>query len=72
VRGVFRLLRIFILVRKLNAVRIRREIIRKREISQSLDLRAPLEIVLDMLCDLRDRIDSSERKVIANLNYCIQ
>lgn len=30
VRGVFRLLRIFILVRKLNAVRIRREIIKKR------------------------------------------
>jgi len=68
---VIRLLRIFILVRKLNAVRIRREIIKKREITESLDLRAPLEIVLDMLCDLRDRIDSSERKVIGNLNYCI-
>ena len=68
---MIRLLRIFILVRKLNAVRIRREIIKKREITESLDLRAPLEIVLDMLCDLRDRIDSSERKVIGNLNYCI-
>jgi hypothetical protein len=30
IRGIFRLLRIFILMRKFNAVRIRREIIKRR------------------------------------------
>jgi hypothetical protein len=54
IRGIFRLLRIFILTRKLNAVRIRRDLIKKRMATTSFSLKPPLERVLEMLSDLRD------------------
>lgn len=59
IRGIFRLLRVFILIRKLNVVRVRREV-RKKNIYSSLgyDLRSPLEKVLEILTDLRDTLDS--------------
>ena len=72
IRGVFRLLRIFILVRKLNAVRVRREVHKKRDNLLELDLRAPLEKVLEMLNEIRDHIHPSEAKIIRNLGYCIE
>lgn len=64
IRGVFRLFRVLILIRKLNAVRIRRDI-RKRHISaHGYDIRSPLEKVMEILADFRDSIDVSEYKLL--------
>lgn len=71
-RGIFRLFRVFILFRKLHTVRIKSELRKKTHVTENLDLRAPLEIVLDMLYEFRDLVDPSERKIIGNLNYCIK
>ena len=57
IRGIFRLLRIFLLVRKLNALRILREVDKKRNDSQSTleyDIRSPLERVLQILGQIKD------------------
>ena len=61
IRGIFRLLRVFILIRKLNVVRMRREV-RKKIANTNIgyDIRSPLEKVLEILSDLRDSIDPSE------------
>ena len=72
IRGVFRLLRVFILVRKLNAVRLRREIMIKSTTSLGYDLRSPLEKVLEILNGLRDGLDNNEKKLVADINYCIK
>ena len=72
IRGVFRLLRVFILIRKLNAVRIRREMRKKITTQLGYDLRSPLEKVLDILNNLRDKLDPDEVKIIADLNFCIK
>jgi len=64
IRGIFRLLRIFILIRKLNTVRVRREVRIKTTTSLGYDLRSPLEKVLEILNGLRDSLDTSEKKVI--------
>jgi flagellin-specific chaperone FliS len=72
IRGIFRLLRIFLLIRKLDALRIKREFQKRKMISMGYDLRAPLEKVLEILNQLRDQIDTEEDKVIKDLNYCIK
>lgn len=36
------------------------------------DLRTPLDKVIEILNDLRDSVDPSERRVVADLNYCIK
>lgn len=72
IRGVFRLLRVFILIRKLNAVRIRREVRLKTVISNGYDIRSPLEKVMEMLNNIRDALDTSEIKMINDLNYCLK
>jgi hypothetical protein len=65
------LLRIFILIRKLNAVRVRREI-RNKKITLAYDMISPVEKVLEILNNLRDLIDPEEKKVVQELNYCIK
>ena len=72
IRGIFRLLRVFILIRKLNALRVKREVRRKRATTLGYDLRSPLEKVLEILTDLRDKMESTEERVIEDLNYCIK
>lgn len=59
IRSIFRLLRIFILVRKLNALRVKREIQKRQVIISGIDIRSPLEKVLDILNSLRDSIDEN-------------
>jgi hypothetical protein len=54
IRGIFRLLRIFLLVRKLNSLRIKRDLQKKKIITTGYDLRSPLERVLEILNELRD------------------
>lgn len=71
IRGIFRLLRIFLLVRKLNSLRVKRDIQKRKLTSNGYDLRSPLERVLEILNDLRDSVDTDETKIIQDLNYCI-
>lgn len=71
-RGIFRLLRVFILIRKLNIVRIRREVSKRSKSNLGYDIRSPLEKVLEILGDIRDVIDPSQDKMITDLNYCIK
>lgn len=54
IRGIFRLLRIFLLIRKLNTLRVKRAVQKRNELSQGYDLRSPLERVLEILNFLRD------------------
>lgn len=59
IRGIFRLLRVFILIRKLNAVRVRREHRKRFALNiGGYDIRSPLEKVLEILTDIRDSLDT--------------
>lgn len=49
IRGIFRLLRIFLLIRKLNTLRIKRDVQKRNQIHNGYDLRSPLEKVLEIL-----------------------
>lgn len=77
-RGLFRLLRIFLLFRKLNAMRILRDLDHRRKLAVVVPsqggygLKSPLERVLEILTKLRDQVDLSERTVISELAYCIR
>lgn len=72
IRGVFRLLRIFILIRKLNVLRVKRDLQRKKMLSVGYTFSTPLEKVLEILNDLRDKIDPVQLKIFEDLNYCIK
>ena len=72
IRGIFRLLRIFILIRKLNAVRVRREMRMKKNVGLIFGIQTPVERVLEILNSMRDMIEPSERKLIQDINYCIE
>ena len=72
IRGIFRLLRIFILIRKLNALRVKREAQKRKMTTLGYDLRSPLEKVLEILNEVRDSLDKSEERMIQDLNYCIK
>jgi flagellin-specific chaperone FliS len=72
IRGIFRLLRIFILIRKLNLLRIKRDIQKKKKISGTIDLRSPLERVLEILNELINKLDSNAGREIEDINYCIK
>ncbi|CDW90418.1 3 5-cyclic nucleotide phosphodiesterase family protein [Stylonychia lemnae] len=72
IRGIFRLLRVFLLVRKLNTLRVKRQIQLRQLTANGYDLRSPLERVLEILNGLRDQLDIEETKIIQDLNYCIK
>ena len=72
IRGLFRLLRVFILFRKINSIRMRAELMQKRHVSEGFDIRAPIEIVLEYLSEIKTLMDPRERRIIGNLNYCIK
>lgn len=59
-------------MRKLSTLKERREIHKRSKISIGLDLRSPLERVLEILNGLRDQIDTNEKKIVEDLNYCIK
>lgn len=72
IRGIMRLVRIFILFRKLNAIRQKSER-RKRMLSSrvsGVDLRTPQEIIIEYLVNIQERLDSND-KAFEQLNYCI-
>ena len=64
IRGIFRLLRIFILIRKLNSVRVRTEMRKKKNVGLIFGIQTPVERVLEILNGMRDMIDPQERKLI--------
>lgn len=72
IRGIFRLLRVFILIRKLNMMQVKMEVARKRKVAEIVDLRSPLERVLEILGGFRDRLAADEDKIIMEINYCIK
>ena len=64
IRGVLRLLRIFLLIRKLNALKVKRDMTTRSLIGNGYDIRSPLEKVLEILNILRDSVDLEEVKII--------
>jgi Ion transport protein len=78
IRAIFRLLRIFLLVRKLNALRTITDSERRRRMAVTVksnggyDVKSPLERVLETLTKLRERVEPSEKAVISELAYCIR
>lgn len=72
IRGIFRLLRIFLLIRKLSQLKEKRDIQKRKVLLMGFDIRSPLERVLEILNTLRDQLDVDETKVINELNYCIK
>ena len=64
IRGIFRLLRIFILIRKLNVMRVRREMRKKQNTGLIFGIQTPVERVLEILNGMRDIIDTNEKKLI--------
>lgn len=63
IRGVLRLVRIFILFRKLNAIRLKQERRKRMLVSKvsGVDLRTPQEIIVEFLSNIRERLSSSEK-----------
>jgi len=49
IRSVFRVLRIFLLIRKLSSLKVKQELNKRRNLSMGFDLRSPLEKVLEIL-----------------------
>jgi len=52
IRGIFRMLRVFLLVRKLNTLRVKREVLKRGLTEMGYDLRSPLEKVIDILKEI--------------------
>ena len=52
IRGIFRMMRIFLLIRKLNTLRVKRELVKRGLTKMGYDLRSPLEKVIDILKDI--------------------
>ena len=70
--GLFRVLRIYIVYRKLNILRLRKEMRDKILDNYGGVFKSPMERVIEILNDVRDSLSTSEKRVIADLNYCIK
>ena len=70
-RGLFRLLRIGILIRKFDAIRRKRAAQRKMQTRDIFHVKAPAEIVNEILCEIRDMIQNDD-KLLEDINYCIK
>ena len=71
IRGLFRLLRIGILLRKFDAIRKKSKARRNNAIRDIYHVAAPAEIVTEILNEIRDMVHNDER-LIEDLNYCIK
>ncbi len=75
---IFRLLRIFLLIRKINALREIKEMeMRRGQMStmattNGYDMRSPLEQVIEIISRIKDLIDVHEKPLIQDLNYCLK
>lgn len=72
IRGIFRMLRIFLLVRKLNALRVKREMVKRGLTKMGYDLRSPLEKVLDIMNDIGEKLGEEEDKIKEDIAFCIK
>lgn len=72
IRGIFRMLRVFLLVRKLNTLRVKREMVKRGITNLGYDLRSPLEKVIDILNELKNKVDSEENKIMDEIDYCVK
>jgi len=70
-RGLFRLLRIGILLRKFDAIRKKRAAQRKMFGRDIYHVMSPAEIVNEILCKIRDMVESDD-KLLEDINYCIK
>jgi hypothetical protein len=70
IRGIFRMMRIFLLVRKLNALRVKREMVKRGLSNLGYDLRSPLEKVLDILKDISGKLSDEESKIKEDIAFC--
>lgn len=68
-RGVFRLLRVAILIRKLDELRNSRKAKMKSEIDYS-DFKSPFERTIEILTNLKECLE--DQKYVKDLNYCIK
>jgi signal transduction histidine kinase len=79
IRGLFRILRIVLLIRKVGALTRIQELDKLYEAQsrctedETYELRTPIERVLFILRSLKSKIDgSSEAKLIEDLSYCLR
>ena len=72
IRGIFRMLRVFLLVRKLNTLRVKREMVKRGITKLGYDLRSPLEKVIDILNDIKNKVDAEENKIKDEIDYCVK
>jgi hypothetical protein len=68
-RGLFRLVRVVLLVRKYDQLKVSRKAKMKSEISFS-DFKSPLEQTLEIMTTLRECLE--DQKFVRDLNYCIK
>lgn len=72
IRGIFRMMRIFLLIRKLNTLRVKRELVKRGLTKMGYDLRSPLEKVIDILKDISDKLHSDEEKIKKDVDYALK
>ena len=69
IRGVFRLLRVALLIRKLDELKETRKAKQKNEIDYS-DYKSPFERTIEILTVIRDNIE--EQRYVKDLNFCLK
>jgi hypothetical protein len=70
-RGLFRLLRLGILLRKFDSIRKKSQARKRMQGRDIYHVASPVEIVNEILCEVRDMIDNDER-MLEDVNYCIK
>jgi len=63
IRGIFRMMRIFLLVRKLNTLKTKRALGKGKLTNMGYDLRSPLEKVIDILREIQAKLHADEVKM---------
>jgi len=71
IRGLFRLLRVGILIRKVDSIRQKSQARKRNQIRDIYHVSSPAEIVNEILTDIRNMVQNDDR-MIEDLNYCIK
>ena len=72
-KGIFTVLRLTLIFRKLmQTVQPQHSEAIPEVILEDDDMRPPLEIILEILAEIQQRLNPSERRLIANVQYCIR
>lgn len=66
------MLRLFLLIRKLNELQKKRDAARKRKTGLGYSVTTPAERIIDILNELRERIPKEEDEMVNDLNFCIK